>query len=153
MSAACGHRTVTLVLCRRDGTVLGALPPFPAPVPFFPAVREVIEAARAGFGLDVVVLRLLDSDSPTAPVGGPVTYLAEVRDDPPIPLREYRPPLPEHPLRIGNAPGPVAPRPTWPGPRTSCAGAALHRPDGQSSTSPGICLRCGGYRRWPGRRG
>ena len=64
-------RLVRLVLCTGDGEVLGALPTFEAPTPWWPDV-EPFEG--------VVVLRLLDVD------GDVVTYLAE--PDGPVPALE-----------------------------------------------------------------
>jgi hypothetical protein len=75
-------RVVTLVLCRRDGTVLGALPPFEVALPWWQEVGPVVEAARHRHGLGVTVLRLLEAAPNDRCAGGPVTYLAEVEDGP-----------------------------------------------------------------------
>ena len=79
------QRRVTLVLCTRDGAVLGSLPPFDVPVPWWQEVADVVAAARAVHGLDVVVLRLL-STSRSIPPGGDVCYLAEVAAPPTVAL-------------------------------------------------------------------
>ena len=41
-------RRVTLVLCTRDGAVLGSVPPFDVPVPWWQEVSDVVSAARDG---------------------------------------------------------------------------------------------------------
>jgi hypothetical protein len=69
-------RIVTLVLVNRDGDVLGQLPPFPVETPWWQDAGSVVSAVRDRFGLDVTVLRLLETELPAAP-GGAVTYLAE----------------------------------------------------------------------------
>ena len=78
-------RVVTLVLCTSDGTgsaqVLGALPPFDVPSPWWPDAAEVVAGARARFGLDVVVLRLLSVEAAEIVDGGPAVYLAQVDPD------------------------------------------------------------------------
>ena len=43
----------------------------------------MVEGARAAFGIEVAILRLLSADSPTPMLGGAVTYLAELVGDPP----------------------------------------------------------------------
>ena len=94
-------RSVTLVLCLPDGTVLGSLPPFEVAVPWWQEVGPVVDAARDLAGLEVTVLRLLDSASDTG-CGGPVTYLAEVAatvDG----LSPWPAPLAEHPMRLAYA--------------------------------------------------
>ncbi|MFL5681266.1 MAG: aminoglycoside phosphotransferase family protein [Chloroflexota bacterium] len=92
-------RIVRLVLVDRGGQVLGALPPFPVDVPWWPDAVAVVAGARERYGVEVVVLRLLDAERPSPP-GGAVTYLAEVRGD--VPARVVEPwagQLAEHPLR------------------------------------------------------
>lgn len=70
-------RIVTLVLATADGAVLGQLPAFAVEPPWWQEVGPVVRAARERFGLDVTVLRLLQTGLPSAH-GGAVTYLAEV---------------------------------------------------------------------------
>jgi hypothetical protein len=70
-------RMVSLVLVTADGRVLGRLPAFPADTPWWQDAGPVVRAARERFGLDVTILRLLDTELPSAH-GGAVTYLAEV---------------------------------------------------------------------------
>ena len=82
-------RVVTLVLCRRDGAVLGALPPFEVDVPWWQEVGPVVVAARRAHDIDVVVLRLLAGEPGRMSLGGPVTYLAEVGDDVDVAVRPW----------------------------------------------------------------
>src|SRR4051794_18998056 len=95
-------RIVRLVLVDRDGAALGALPPFPVDVPWWPDAVAVVAGARERYGVDVIVLRLLEAERPSPP-GGAVTYLAEVRGD--VPAGVAVEPwvgagtLAEHPLR------------------------------------------------------
>lgn len=70
-------RIVTLVLVTADGDVLGRLPAFPADTPWWQDAGPVVREARQRFGLDVTILRLPESELPSAH-GGAVTYLAEV---------------------------------------------------------------------------
>jgi hypothetical protein len=82
-------RVVTLVLCRGDGAVLGALDPFEVVVPWWQEVGAVVDAARIVHGVDVVILRLLAGEEHRLGAGGPVTYLAEVPDDVTVPVRPW----------------------------------------------------------------
>jgi Ser/Thr protein kinase RdoA (MazF antagonist) len=77
---------VTLVLCSPDGDVLGELPAYDVPTPWWQEVREVVAAARDLHGADVTVLRLLQDNASPIAAGGPVTYLAEVATAPRTPL-------------------------------------------------------------------
>jgi Ser/Thr protein kinase RdoA (MazF antagonist) len=70
-------RVVTLVLVSPSGDLLGRLPAFPVETPWWQDARPVVAGARVRFGLQVTILRLLESERPSAPGGG-VTYLAEV---------------------------------------------------------------------------
>jgi hypothetical protein len=97
-------RDVTLVLCTRGGTVLGALSPFRVDVPWWPDVGSIVAAARAVHGLEVTVLRLLEGEEARAPGGGPVTYLAEVDDAPAAALTPWPgDPTSDEPLRVHYA--------------------------------------------------
>ena len=69
-------RIATLVLVSPDGGVLGRLEPFPVDTPWWQDAGPVVAGARTRFGLDVTILRLLDTELPAAH-GGAVTYLAE----------------------------------------------------------------------------
>ena len=71
-----------------DGAVLGVLPPLQLALPWWPEAHDVVGAARALFGIDVVVLRLVATAS-DQPFGGTVTYLAETERRPDIPLEPW----------------------------------------------------------------
>ena len=97
-------RRVTLVLCTRarsgHETVIGALPPFDVVVPYWPETRSVVDGARRAHGVDVTVLRVLPAPPGTVPMGGAVTYLAEVPGPPDVPLTPWAgDPLAPDPLR------------------------------------------------------
>lgn len=96
-------RTVTLVLCRPDGTVLGALPPFDVDVPWWQEVAPVVQAARERYGIATTILRLLHGAA-TGACGGPVTYLAETSAPATsIALQPFRDELPSSELRLPYA--------------------------------------------------
>ena len=95
-------RTVTLVLVDGGGAVLGALPPYEVPVPWWPEVADVVAGARERYGVDVRVLRLLDADRPV-PHEGHVTYLAEVSVPPAIALSPAEADLSADPRRAPYA--------------------------------------------------
>lgn len=101
----CVSRTVTLVLVDPRGTLLGALPRFTVPTPWWPDVGPVVAEALDRYGIDVTVLRLLHATGPE-PHGGAVTYLAEVAEPPPggrlqqAGLREVSIDLTGHPARL-----------------------------------------------------
>ena len=80
-----------------DGEVVGALPPFVVATPWWQDVEPVVLAARQRHGVDVTVLRLLDTERPMPP-GGLVTYLAEVEHM--VPAEPWQGSLDEHPLRM-----------------------------------------------------
>ncbi len=71
------ERIVSLVLVDADGTILGALDPFPVDTPWWMDVAPVIKEARRLYEVDAVVLRLLWTER-DLPHGGEVTYLAQV---------------------------------------------------------------------------
>ena len=72
-------RTAELVLVTPDGRPVGSLPAIPIATPWWQEVGSVVRAARDYHGLDVVILRLLDTEL-VDPHGGRVTYLAEVAE-------------------------------------------------------------------------
>lgn len=92
-------RQVTLVLCTAAGRIVGSLPAFEAPTPYWQEVREVVELARTIHGAEVIVLRLLTAAAAGSAEGGPVTYLAQVRG------------LPAGDLRSWDGDDPIAPQP------------------------------------------
>ncbi|MEH0933761.1 aminoglycoside phosphotransferase family protein [Micromonospora psammae] len=87
-------RTVTLVLVDPAGRLLGALPPYEVPTPWWPEAADVV----AGAPVAGTVLRLLTSELPRQP-GGAVTYLAEAAGPVPVPLVPVAADLAPHPLR------------------------------------------------------
>lgn len=95
-------RTVTLALVRPTGEPLGTTRPYEVEPQWWQDVAPVVAGARAEFGIDVVVLRLVAAENP-APRGGAVTYLAEY-DGPPLELGPLDPAwLVPHPLRMSWA--------------------------------------------------
>jgi hypothetical protein len=128
-------RVVTLVLCRGDGTVLGALDPFEVEVPWWQEVGAVVDAARQVHGVDVVVLRLLAGEEHRLGAGGPVAYLAEVGEDVEVALRPWDHERdPDEPLRASWA------RPGGPAADLAWADAALEQA-GMRRTAPGVQVR------------
>jgi hypothetical protein len=77
MSDQPSPRIVTLVLVGADGVVLGAMAPFVADTPWWMDMTPVVKQVRVNHGIDVAVLRLLNTALPSAH-GGAVTYLAEL---------------------------------------------------------------------------
>jgi hypothetical protein len=102
------HRVVTLVLATVDGEVLGRLAPFEAATPWWQDAEPVVAGARARYGLDVTVIRLLEAERPSAH-GGAVTYLAEIgpstveRGVLDLGLLPWDGELADHPLRLPYA--------------------------------------------------
>jgi hypothetical protein len=99
-------RRATLVLCRPSGQVLGRLPEVRVATPWWQDAGPVVDAVREAFGIDVVVLRLLESQR-RHPPGGWVTYLAETTDELPGGVRAQlaaaNVELDEQPLRLPYA--------------------------------------------------
>jgi len=99
-------RRATLVLCRPDGTLLGRLPEVRCSTPWWLDAASVIAATKVAYGLEPVLLRLLDSERPR-PHGGGVTYLAEVDGALPEGARQALEPveieLDDQPLRLPYA--------------------------------------------------
>src|SRR6266511_487445 len=117
-------RRVSLALVSPGGRPLGALPPFEADVPWENNVVAVVAGARAAYGIDVTVLRLLWVDS--FEDGGPLGYLAEY-DGPPL----------EGLGRAGRTRRCAGQSRYWPG-------TAAHRSGRRCSNAPGTCPRSGG---------
>jgi len=97
------ERRASVVVVARDGTVLGRLPEFPVPTPWWQEAQPVVQGVRDRFGLEIVVLRLLDTELPH-PQGGGVTYVAEPRGRVPVDVAARLLPfdgrLDEQPLRL-----------------------------------------------------
>ncbi len=68
---------MTLELVTPTGEPIGRLPEIPVAEPWWPDVECVVDAVRERYELDVVVLRMLDTEL-SRPNGGGVTYLAEI---------------------------------------------------------------------------
>ncbi len=93
-------RHVTLVLCTPEGRVLGSLPPYDVALPYWQEAADVIAGAKALYGIDVTVLRLLHVDRERASDGGPVAYLAQVEKPPAVELSPWSgDPTADQPLR------------------------------------------------------
>ena len=73
-------RTARLILITPSGEVLGVLPPFPVATRWWQDAEAVVRGARGHHGIDVTVLRMLETECP-APPGGRVSYLAEIVGD------------------------------------------------------------------------
>ncbi len=95
------------MLCTEQDGVLGSLPAFEVPSPWWRDVAEVVAAARTLHGVDAVVLRLLDVREREIVDGGPVTYLAQGERAPDIHGPTLTPwsgdPLAAEPLRAPYA--------------------------------------------------
>jgi Phosphotransferase enzyme family len=92
-------RSARLVLVDAVGSVLGALPPVAVDTPWWPDAEPVVRAVRDRFGLDVVVLRVLEAELPHPP-GGLVTYLAETHDGVPAGVERWTGEPGDDPLRM-----------------------------------------------------
>lgn len=104
---------MTLALVDPSGVPLGTLAlPGTMPTPYWQEIHEVVDAAKASHGIDVIVLRLLSSVELHGD-GGPVTYVAEYDGPPPAGL-DHAAADPAwtapHPLRMpwANPGGPAA---------------------------------------------
>ena len=107
-------RLSKLVLTSRDGVVLGCMPAFAVETPWMNHAEPVVTAARAQYGIDITVLRLLETKASADDLE--VTYLAEV--DAPLPpgvaVQPWAGNLAPHPLRLPYAqPGGPAADVAW----------------------------------------
>jgi hypothetical protein len=89
-------RTADLVLITPDGAPVGRLSAVPVATPWWQDVEPVVRAVRDHHGVEVVILRLLDTEL-DQPHGGRVTYLAEVPE--PIPAQRWTGVLDDQPRR------------------------------------------------------
>jgi Phosphotransferase enzyme family len=104
-------RRARLVLVTPDGAMIGSLPPFPVELPWWQEVESVVRAARQHRGIDVTILRLLETER-ERPHGGEVTYLAEVAE--PMAAEPWLGRLDGHPRRLPYAePGGPAANLAW----------------------------------------
>jgi Ser/Thr protein kinase RdoA (MazF antagonist) len=90
------QRIARLVLVTPDGGVVGSLAGVPVELPWWQEVESVVNATRARHGIDVTVLRLLQT-SRDRPHGGEVVYLAEISA--PVPADPWAGRLAPHALR------------------------------------------------------
>lgn len=126
-------RTVSLQLCSSAGSPLGTLPPFTVQTPWWPDVEPVVRKARARFGVDVFVLRLLSTETSSEVMGGAVRYLAELIWPPPRALRTST--SDDHPLRAHWArPGGIATIVEWADATLAAAGRPRNGPAIQVKT-------------------
>jgi hypothetical protein len=97
---AASRRTARLVLVTPDGALVGSLAAVPVATPWWQDIEPVVRAVRERYGLDVIVLRLLEAEL-AAPPGGEVTYLAEVAEA--VPAEPWHGALDDQPLRLSFA--------------------------------------------------
>ena len=110
--------------------MLGRLPPLEVAEVWWNEAASVVAAAQQRYGVDITVLRLLETELPAQP-GGAVTLLAEVEveDAGDLPLTPDVGPLADHPLRLPYArPGGPARDLAWAAERLRDAGL---RPGGR----------------------
>jgi Ser/Thr protein kinase RdoA (MazF antagonist) len=120
------------VLVTPDGGIVGRWPPFPVATPWWQDIEPVVRAAREQHGVEVTVLRLLDTERDQAP-GGRVQYLAEVAA--PVPAEAWRGDLDDHPLRLPYArPGGPAADLAWARAALEAAGRCVTAPPAQVRT-------------------
>lgn len=121
-------RTVRLVLTGADRSVEGELPLFAVETPWWADVEPVVHVARARFGADVHVLRLVDvtGGEPALARSGLVTYEAELVGELPAALRPTQVDIGgDHPLRAPWArPGGVQAMVEWAGGFVDATGPA-----------------------------
>ncbi len=128
-------RRARVVLVHR-GRVLGALPPVGLAMPWWPEADDLVTAVRERDGIEITVLRLLDTASDRVS-GGEVTYLAETdRPPPPVTLASWPgDPLADQPLRqIWAHPGGPAALLAWADDRLARAGLDRTGPAQQMRT-------------------
>jgi hypothetical protein len=125
-------RTAELVLVTPQGDVVGCLPAVPVATPWWPETEPVVAAVREHHGVEVIVLRLLDTEL-QQPHGGRVTYLAEVAG-PVRAAKRWTGVLDDHPRRHAFA------RPSGPAADLAWANARLAE-RGLRPTAPPIQVR------------
>ncbi len=133
-------REAVVVLCAtgrdRGAEVWGALPPMPVTAPWWPEAWDVVAGVRERYGIDVAVLRLLNTSQSRMP-GGTVWYLAEVNpgaEPTTLPLGPWTgpDPLAAQPLRqLWAEPGGPHELVAWARHRLADAGIALTGPPEQ----------------------
>jgi hypothetical protein len=93
-------RTARIVLVTPDGAVAGSLAPVPVSTPWWQDIEPVVRAVRERHGVEITILRLLETQRDRAH-GGEVTYLAEIER--PVPAEPWGGTLDEQPLRLPYA--------------------------------------------------
>ena len=93
-------RTARIVLVTPDGAAVGSLAPVPVSTPWWQDIEPVVRAVRDHHGVEVTILRLLETQH-DRPHGGEVTYLAEIAR--PVPAEPWGGTLDEQPLRLPYA--------------------------------------------------
>src|SRR5690349_24948803 len=73
-------RVATVVLVGADGHPIGRLPPLTVATPWWHEAWPIVDAVREAHGVEVGVVRMLDSELPR-PHGGGMTYLAELHGE------------------------------------------------------------------------
>ncbi len=150
-------RRAAVVLVTPDGTPIGRLPEVPVATRWWPDVQAIVQAVREAYGIEVVVLRMLDSELPR-PHGGGVTYLAETaqphravaaRRRVPAPVRRHAR-RPAAPPALGRSP--AARTATSPGPRTCSRAGGSSASDPRSRCAAGTCPASGACRSRTARR-
>ena len=98
------QRRAALVLVRQDGSVVGRLPALTVATPWWQETSPIVAAARAQYGVEVTILRLLEAERESPP-GGRVTYVAEIADDvaATLPVEPWHGTLDDHPQRLSYA--------------------------------------------------
>ena len=124
-------RTARLVLVTPDGNVVGSLRPVSVSTPWWQEVELVVRAVHERYGIEVTILRLLETELESFPGGG-VTYLAEVAQS--VPAEPWNGILDEQPLRQAYA------RPGGPAADLAWAASAL-RERGLLRTGPAVQVR------------
>jgi hypothetical protein len=127
------QRYARIVLVTPAGAVIGALPPIPIATPWWQDIGPVVAAVRMHHGLDVAILRLLDTERDRMP-GGLVTYLAETTA-PALDATPWSGTLTDHPLRQPYAkPGGPAADLIWATEVLAARGLTLSGPPAQVRT-------------------
>ena len=132
-------RSARLVLVGPNGAVIGCLPAVPVSTPWWPEAAPVVTAIKSRYGVEVTILRLLESER-DRPHGGVVTYLAEVSE--PVQAEEWR----------GDCcltrfvklmPSPAARPPIWLGRTRRWRRSGWSPRDGQCKSGLGTCRASG----------
>ena len=141
-------RHVTLVLCTPDGHVLGALPPYDVASPWWQETADVVAGAKALYGVDITVLRLLHVERRGRPATGGRSPTS--RRSMSHPAWSSRPGPATRTLTsrcASSGRGQEGRRPTSRGPSGCSPIAGRLSPARPSRCGPGTCPASGGCRR------